>query len=187
MIWLAAAALGQEPAEVVRQTTFVRRPIAGRPVFDLRVGAQAADLPTPFLCAEVTPVAWLGVEGCGTGAGILHQSDGFDLAHFRARVRALHREVKRSDLDLLVGAGFAEIQRGQDEAGFRFGQQEAGAVEAAGAEASLSAKGRFYTTPGTYLVADVNVGAAIIPGAPEVMGGGSPLVPFAGATVGLGF
>jgi hypothetical protein len=122
VIALLAVAWGQEPAEVVRQTTFVRRPLAGRPIADLRVGAQAADGTTPFLCAELTPVAWFGVEGCGTGAGILHQSDGFDMAHFRARVRALHREIKRSDVDLLVGAGFAEVQRGQDEAGFRFGR-----------------------------------------------------------------
>ena len=72
-------------------------------------------------------------------------------------------------------------------AGFRFGRQEEGAVEAAGAEASLSVKGRFYTTPGTYLVADVNAGAAYIPGAPQVFGRGGPVVPFAAATVGLGF
>lgn len=188
MILALAAAFAQDPGgEVIEQTTFVRRPVAGRPVFDLRVGAQSVDGSHPYLCGEGNPLAWLSVEACGTGAGILHRGDGFDMAHFRARVRALHREIKRSDIDLLVGAGFAEVQRGEDAAGFRFGEQDTGAVEAAGAEASLSVKGRFYTTPGTYLVADVNAGAALIPGASQVFGQGGPVVPFAAATIGLGF
>ncbi len=171
----------------VQNKTFVRREVAGRPVFDLRVGAQSIDGRNPYLCGEGNPLKWLSIEACGTGAGILHQNGGFDMAHFRTRVRALHGETGRADLDLMIGAGFAEVQSSTDQAGFRFGRQDPGAVEAAGAEGSVSAKGRFYTTPGTYLVADINVGAALIPGAPQVFGRGGPVVPFATATVGLGF
>lgn len=191
MIVLVALAAAQDPTptgEVAKQQTFVRRPVAGRPVAELRVGAQSIEGSHPTLCGEGNPTAWLSIEACGNGAGILHQdANAFDMAHFRARFRALHREIQRSDVDVLLGAGFAEIQAGQDAAGFRFGQQEAGALEAAGAEASVSVKGRFYTTPGTYLTADVNAGAALIPGAPSVFGQGGPVVPFAAATVGLGF
>jgi len=184
---LSLLALSAQADDGVKQRTFVRRPLAGRPVFDLRVGAQSIDGRHPYLCGEGNPLAWLSIEACGTGAGILHQSPGYDMAHFRARVRALHAQTDRADIDLLVGAGFAEVQVGQDRGGFRFGEQAPGSVEAAGAEASLSVKGRFYTTPGTYLVADVNAGAAVIPGASAVFGRGGPVVPFAAATVGLGF
>lgn len=187
MIWVALALADGPSQPGAVQGAFVRRPVAGRPVADLRVGAQSIDGSTPYLCAEGNPTAWFGIEACGNGQGILHQGQGFDMVHFRGRFRALHRELNRSDVDLLVGAGFAEVQRGEDAAGFRFGQQEPGSVEAAGPEASVSIKGRFYTTPGTYLVADINAGAAVIPGAAQVFGAGGPVVPFATATIGLGF
>ncbi|MCB9676711.1 MAG: hypothetical protein H6737_16460 [Alphaproteobacteria bacterium] len=187
MILALLALTASADDEVVKNRTFVRKPVAGRPVFDLRIGAQSIDGRHPYMCGEGNPLAWLSIEACGTGAGIFHQSPGYDMAHFRTRVRALHGETGRADLDLLVGAGFAEVQSTTDQAGFRFGRQPEGAVEAAGAEGSVSVKGRFFTTPGTYLVADVNAGAAVIPGAPQVFGRGGPVVPFATATVGLGF
>jgi hypothetical protein len=190
-----AGLLGVSPASAdegpddaaVRNRTFVKREVAGRPVFDLRVGAQSIDGRHPYLCGEGNPLKWLSIEACGNGSGILHQNPGFDMAHFRTRVRALNHDTGRADISMLVGVGFAEVQSTTDQAGFRFGQVEEGAVEAAGAEGSLSVKGRFYTTPGTYLVADINAGAAVIPGAPQVFGRGGPVVPFAAATVGLGF
>jgi len=173
--------------EQVKNRTFIRKPVAGRPVFDLRVGVQSIEGNKAYLCGEGNPTAWLSIEACGTGSGIFSQARGVEMAHFRTRFRALHHEADRSDISMLLGVGFAEVQNGTDAAGFRFGDQEVGAVEAAGAEGSISAKGRFYTTPGTYLVADINAGAAYVPGAPVVVGTGGRMIPFAAVTVGLGF
>jgi hypothetical protein len=173
------------------QVVNVPRPIAGHPVFEMRVGADRVDdLRHPFLCAEGTPLPWLSIEGCGNGAGFLHKDEGLDFAHFRTKARLLGATSGRGTLDLLAGAGFAEIQRTSDQPGFKFGKpQEAAPVEAAGPELSMSLKGRFYADPGarTYLSADLNAGVAAIPGAPQVLGQGGPVLPFAAFTVGLGF
>ena len=89
---------------------------------------------------------------------------------------------------LLLGAGFAEVQRGSDEPGFRFGEaQTADQVEAAGPEVSASLKGRFWVDEKAYIVADLNAGAAYVPAAPTVMGSGGPVLAFGALTVGLGF
>ena len=112
------------------------------------------------------------------------------MAHFRTRARALGLDRGRAELDLLVGAGFAEIQRTADAHGFKFGKPtEAHPIEAAGPEASLALKGRLWLDNGgrTYASADLSAGAAAIAGAPQVLGHGGTLVPFAALTVGLGF
>jgi hypothetical protein len=164
------------------------RPLAGRPVLDLRVGASTNTGPHPQICLEGYPLASVSLEACGTGAGFLHQDDAPDMAHFRGRWTALRGARGATDAALLVGAGFAEIQSTADKPGFRFGEAvEPNQVEAAGPEASVSAKARFWMHERTYIVADVNAGAAYIPGAPTVIGEGGPVVPFGQVTVGLGF
>ena len=68
---ILTGALAGTDSEVV-----VPRPIAGHPVFEMRVGVDRVDaLHHPFICAEGAPLAWLSVEACGTGAGILHHDD----------------------------------------------------------------------------------------------------------------
>lgn len=169
------------------------RPIAGHPVLELRVGADRLDeLRHPVICAEGAPLAWLSFEACGNGAGILHQDpESTDMAHFRARARVAGAQRGRGTLDGLIGAGFMEVQRtSQDEAGFKFGQARSPEqVEAAGPEVSATVKGRYFVDPGarTFVSADLNVGAAVIPAAPAVMGSGGPVVPFGMLTIGLGF
>lgn len=166
------------------------RPIAGHPVFELRVGADRVDPTHPFLCAEGAPLAFLSIEACGTGAGILHHDDAPDMAHFRARGRAWGTTSGRATLDWLLGAGFTEVQSTTDAPGFRFGvPTEPQPVEAAGPEASTSLKGRWWFDPGarSYVTVDANVGVAVIPGAPVVMGAPGPTVPFGALTIGLGF
>ncbi len=89
-----------------------------------------------------------------------------------------------------MGAGFAEVQSGMDQTGFRFGRAASDdQVEAAGPEASISVKGRLWVDDGgrTYVTADLNAGAAYIEAARTVIGHGGPVVPFAAATVGYGF
>lgn len=171
--------------------TWRPRPVAGHPVFDLRVGVdRLEDVRHPFLCAEGAPTRWLSFEACGNGAGFLHQDPSPDMAHFRALGRLAGFGAGRGSIDLRVGGGFAEVQRGADAPGFRFGPaREADPVEAAGPEASASLKGRWWLDGAgrAYLVGDLAAGVALIPGAPDVFGRGGPAVPFAAFTAGLGF
>ncbi len=186
LIMLVRPALGRS----VDSQTWTRRPMAGHAVFDLRAGIHALDPSHPYICAEGSPTSWLSLEACGTGSGILHQSPAPDMAHFRARARVAALERGRLDGALLLGAGITEVQRTADRPGFIFGRaRNEEQVEAAGPETSLSVKGRYWIDRAgrTYLSGDVNAGAAAIPAAQTVLGGGGPLVPFASFTVGVGF
>lgn len=193
MLWalvLGGVASADEAGLVAN--AFVPRPIARHAVVELRVGVDAAsadmdDAPTrPVICGEVSPWGRVGFEGCGTGAGVLHQDNAPDMAHFRVRVAVLQRSKGRVDGALVAGAGWAEVQRTADEAGFKFGEAEADQVEASGGELSISAKGHVWMQEQTYLSIDANVGAALIPGAPTAVGS-EPLIGFGLISVGLGF
>jgi hypothetical protein len=169
---------------------YVPRPVAGHAILDVRVGVDRVGAKHPVICGEVAPVAWLSVEGCGTGSGVLHHGNEADMAHFRARMRTAGIDNGRTEIDFLVGLGLAEVQTAADEPGFKFGQPtEADPIEAAGPEASVAAKGRLWLDKGgrTYTSADLSMGVAVIPGAPAVLDQQGPLVPFAALTVGLGF
>lgn len=184
----AICALAQDSA------VFVATPVAGHPVFDLRVGVdQTSASPVgpdrPVLCGELYPLAWLSIEGCGTGSGLLHDANALEMAHFRTRARLASAQSARVQGDLLLGAGFAEIQSTFDHPGFKFGRaREPNPIEAAGPEGSFSVKGRYFLGERgrSHLTADLNVGTAIVPAAPDVAGIG-PVVPFAAFTMGFGF
>ena len=87
---------------------------------------------------------------------------------------------------LLFGAGFTEVQRSADEAGFQFGPSDDGQVEAAGPEMSVGIKARYWVGGRSYFTGDVTAGAAYVVGAPLVMGWSNPVLPFASVTVGMG-
>jgi hypothetical protein len=167
------------------------RPIAGHEVLDLRAGYDRVDdLSHPYICLQGMPLGFLAIEACGTGAGVLHHDDSSDMAHFRAKAEVLELGQGRLRTTLMPGIGFAEIQRTTDRPGFKFGKADAPEpVEAAGAEASLSLQGRYWVDPGarTYVIGVLDGGAALIPAAPDVIGSGGPVVPFASFTVGMGF
>jgi hypothetical protein len=177
----------------VSSAAFVPAPVLGHPVLEVRLGADSGAVGAgepfrrPTICAEVAPLTRLSVEACGNGAGFLHQDDVSDMAHFRARYAAWMARRGRLDGSAGVGAGFAEVQRPGDLPGFQFGEAGAGAVEAAGAEVSMSARGRWWFDPHAFFSADLTVGGAYIPGAPEVLQQDGPVVPFGALTVGMGF
>ena len=166
------------------------KPIAGHPVFDIRLGADAVgngeSQVQPYFCGEVAPLPMLSIEACGNGSGVLHRMDGPDIAHFRMRARVLERRHGMMDASVLVGAGFMEVQRSLDEPGFRFGSASEGQVEASGPEASIGLKGRYWLSGKTYLTADLTGGSGYVVGAPMVMGWSSAVVPFASLTIGMG-
>lgn len=196
IVMLLASAHADDGA--ARATAELRRPVAAHPVFELRAGLDAraggpGEGPArPYLCGELTPLKRVGIEACGNGAGVLQDDQLSDFAHFRARLTAMQRTAGRWDVDVLAGVGWAEVQRGRDAAGFRFGEADAGQVEAAGAEASVSVKARAWLHPRLYGTVDLNVGTAVIPGAPQVLAtpqgpGAGPVVPFGSLTAGVGF
>jgi hypothetical protein len=168
-------------------------PIAGHPVFELRAGVDpdtfgADHAPHPTLCAEVSPLDRLSVEACGNGSGFLHHDDAPDTAHFRVRYAPVRVRRGPGEASLVFGAGFAEVQSGADDPGFRFGRATTpDQREAAGGELSAAVKGRLWPTPRAYVTAEIGGGAAFVPAAPVVLDLPEPLVGFFAVTLGAGF
>jgi hypothetical protein len=129
----------------------------------------------------------IGLEACGTGAGIWHDSRGAELAHFRLELSPVSFPLAGGYLVPQVGAGFAELQVAADEPGFRFSGAGAGDVETAGPEVSLSLKGQYPLAYGFEAVAEMNAGAAYLPDAPALVGSYAAVQPFAMVTLGVGF
>jgi hypothetical protein len=182
----AAPSAGQSKATL-------SRPVAGHAVLELRGGGSAPAGPglpmqRATICGELSPLARVAVESCGNGAGTLHNDAMADFFHVRAKVTALQRAGERLEGALQVGVGIAEVTSTADALGLKFGAaQELQPVEAAGTEASLSAKGRWWFSEKAHAVVDLNAGVAHIPGAPAVVGTPTSTVPFATLTAGLGF
>ncbi len=171
--------------------SFARKPLAGRPILDVRLAASgpagSGDFEHPYFCVTGLPHRRIVLEGCGNGSGFLHQDSAPELAHFRASAVIVQRVRARTDIGLLAGAGLAELQVGADEAGFKTGASKSDdQVEAAGPELSAGLKARWWVLPGAYLVGDLNVGAAHLPAAPDVLGRGGAVVPFGTIGIGLG-
>jgi hypothetical protein len=183
MILVVAAVAAAEPG------TSMRHAVAGHPVLELRGGLAASPAATGgVLCAEVSPVAPVAVDACGTGGGFLTPDAGSEMMHLRVEMNVGLYEGHRTDLTLQPGLGMAEIQRGADEPGFRFGPASSPSQrDGAGLDAAASLKGRVWPTGGVYVSAEVSVGAGWIQAAPVVLGGGGTVVPYALGTVGLGF
>lgn len=178
-----------EPLPVeVSSEVFVPHPVAGYAVFEMRSGlSNVGPADRPYICAEVKPLERFSFEACGNGAGILHQANVPDLAHFRGRGTVWQHERERWSGHGVIGVGLAEIQRTADRPGFALTDEGPGAIEAAGPEISASAQGRYWMDERAYVVMDANVGVAWIPGAPSVIGRGGPVMPFLLVTAGLGF
>ncbi|EYF01089.1 hypothetical protein [Chondromyces apiculatus] len=70
------------------------------------------------LCAEVAPLAVLAFAACGSGAGVLNDQARPEIAHFRASLAPFSWEVSSLWLQPRLHAGFAEMQVGEDAAGF---------------------------------------------------------------------
>lgn len=154
--------------------------------FNLRVGAATnADNERASICIEVALWRKLSVEGCGNGSGILHNSDGGELAHFRAKWAVWSAAIPRGNLVVQGGIGFAELQVGKDDPGFEFGSPTG--QSAAGAEGALSVQ---YLAPfgrGFEFIASSAMGMAYIRGANELPTAPSQAQPFASFELGIGW
>ncbi len=187
MLLLLAAALAAEPPPptLVASEAFVARPFLGRPVVDVRGGWH--DGGNALLCAEASPLALISLDACGTGSGWFHQRPTTEMSHYRIEANLPLVRAGRFEAVVQPGVGMAEVQRDGDLPGFRF---ERGAApqqtEAAGAEATLSLRGRGWFHARAYASVELNAAVAHIPAAPAAVGSPSSTVPSAALTVGLG-
>ncbi len=161
-------------------------PVANR--LNLRVGGASTDHNgVPTLCLEVTVVARATVEACGTGSGILHTQPGGEMAHFRAEWRLLQVAAAAGTGQVQLGAGFAELEVGDDRPGFQFGSPGADQASIAGPEAALSVGWMRGVGRGFDVIANATVGAAYFDGAPELAVPRERWQPFASIEVGVGW
>lgn len=156
---------------------------------NLRIGGSTADANgRPVVCAEVAITWGISVEGCGTGSGFLHTDDGGEIAHFRLNKRIWGTRLGRGRVQTAGGLGFAELEVGEDSAGFDFGSPGGVApTSVAGPEASLSAR---YLAPlgrGFEFLANASLGLAWFSGAPDLVAPQERLQPFASFELGVGW
>jgi hypothetical protein len=156
---------------------------------NLRVGGSTANgNGRPELCLELSPVSFLSVEGCGTGSGFLHGDPEPEVAHFRTklRLRSFEREGWGT-LQLVLAAGLAEAQVGEDDLGLQFTGTDARRVSTAGPELGVGLRFLRPLASGFELVGDFNLGMAWLPHAPELVKPGDSWLPSASLSFGVGF
>lgn len=157
---------------------------------NLRIGASSVDENGhPELCGEVAPLAWISVEGCGTGAGMFHHDARKEMSHYRANVRVVSAPLDSGVawIEPRVGVGFSELQVGEDKPGFHFAGTGDRHVETAGPEISGDVRLLVPMRYGFELLADVTAGAAWFPHAPELLAPMGPVQPFLTFGLGVGF
>jgi hypothetical protein len=184
---LPSVASAQEVAGEARAKAEV--PFASRHFGNLRVGGSTANgNGRPELCLELSPVAFLSLEGCGTGSGFLHGDPEPEVAHFRAKLRLLSFEVQEwGTLQPFLAAGLAEAQVGEDDPGLQLGGTDARRVSTAGPEVGLGLRFLRPLASGFELVGDFNLGMAWLPHAPELVKPGDTWLPSASLSFGVGF
>jgi hypothetical protein len=153
---------------------------------NLRIGASTSSH-HPALCLEVAPLDMLSFEGCGTGAGFLHQEPEPELAHFRSWLKLTSWKTELGWLQPRIGAGFAELQVGEDSSGFSFSGVGPTGVETAGPEVGASLRLLVPLPGGTELVGEVGMSAAWLRYAPRLVRPQSSFQPSASFSLGVGF
>jgi hypothetical protein len=162
------------------------KPIENR--LSLRIGGATTDtVGRPTLCADVRVVAALSLEACGTGAQLLHNEPGREMAHFRANWSFLERPMPRGRGRLRGGLGFAELQVGEDEAGFDFDGPAGKRGSVSGPEASLSAQWVLPLAGDFEMLANATAGAAVFRNADQLIEPQSAVQGFVSFELGIGW
>lgn len=132
-------------------------------------------------------MARVGIEACGTGSGFLHHDAEPEIAHFRANWRVVSLRSALGWVEPSLSFGFAELQIGEDNAGFDFSSGGATGVETAGPEAGASLRSLTPIYGGFELITEVRVGLAYFPHAPELVRPQATTQPTGSFTLGFGF
>ncbi|WP_044889371.1 hypothetical protein [Myxococcus hansupus] len=165
------------------------RSFTPRNFINLRVGGSTANgNGRPELCMELSPVAFLSLEGCGTGSGFLHGDPEPEVAHFRAKLRLTSFDVARwGTLQPFIAGGFAESQVGRDDPGFQFKGTDRRRVATTGPEGGFGLRYLRPLASGFELVGDLNFSLAWLPHAPQLIKPGDTWLPSASLSFGVGF
>ncbi|SEK78651.1 hypothetical protein SAMN05444354_102341 [Stigmatella aurantiaca] len=153
---------------------------------NLRAGASTSGR-RPSICLELSPLARLGLEACGTGSGFLHHDPEPTLTHFRANLTLTSWKTRLGWLQPRLSAGFAELQVGEDGAGFDFSDTGPTGVETAGPELGASVRALFPLSSRLELVGELGVSAAYFRAAPSLIKPQNRFQPSASFTLGVGF
>jgi hypothetical protein len=153
---------------------------------NLRVGVSTWSR-HPTLCLELSPHEMLSFDACGTGSGFLHHDSEPELVHFRTWVKLATWKTDLGWLQPRLGAGFAELQVGDDSGGFFFSGVGPARNETAGPELGASLRLLFPAFIGMELVGEVGVNATYFYYAPQLIQPQSSLQPGASFSVGFGF
>jgi hypothetical protein len=162
------------------------RPIENR--LSLRLGGASTDtVGRPTICADVRIVGAWSVEACGTGPGLLHNEPGREMAHFRTNFAFLERPMLRGRGRLRAGLGFAELQVGEDDAGFDFGGPSEARGSVAGPEASMSAQWVLPVLGDFEMLANATAGAAVFRNADQLIEPQGAVQGFVSFELGIGW
>lgn len=155
---------------------------------NLRIGgAMGAGQGRPEICGEFLPLTFLAVEACGSGAGILHDEPIHQAMHVRAKVSPWRWALGEFLLEPLFGFGMIELQVGEDQPGFRFGDTGPDNLETAGFEVMGGLRTLLPVGGDFELVADLSVGVGYTPHAPQLIHPHPRTPAFGSFTVGFGF
>jgi hypothetical protein len=161
-------------------------PIENR--LSLRLGGASTDtVGRPTICADVRVVSAFSLEACGTGAQLLHNEAGREMAHFRANYSFLEGAMPRGRGRLRGGLGFAELQVGEDEAGFDFDGPSGKRGSVAGPEASVSAQWLLPLAGDFEMIANATAGAAVFSNADELIEPQGAVQGFVSFELGIGW
>jgi len=186
---LATTAAHAQPAEPIDgdPDDDAPRPASNR--LNMRLGgATSDDTGRPTICLDVRIFAGFGVESCGTGQAIIHNEAGREMAHFRGTWTFLETTTSRGVGKLRAGAGFAELQVGQDHPGFKFGEPDKvdrGSV--AGPEAMLQAQWLVPLAKGVEAVTSLTAGFAVFSEADKLVIPQDAVQPFVSFEIGVGW
>lgn len=198
VLLLSASALAQEGPEEPEPepedapdtsiVIFDSAPDTPRNFGNFRAGAgSSSESGHPYLCLEMSPLSFLGIEMCGTGSGFLHDDEAPETAHFRSKLRMGSYKWRDGFLQPHFALGFAELQIAEDTSGFDFAGTGPDGVETAGPEAGLGVRMLFPLSKAVEIVGDAGVSYAWMPHAPDLIEPQSEHQITASFTLGVGF
>ncbi len=145
-------------------------------------GSQGA-----IICAEVAPLSFLSVSGCGNGSGFLHHDDAPDLSHFRLNVTPISLKAQFLWLQPRFQLGFAEMQVGADTPGFQFAGTNESRTSTSGLDAGASLRAVWPLGKGFELLSEFGLGLGYFHHAPQLIKPQSAWIPSASLVIGAGF
>ena len=182
---LRMPALADEPVDAVPDG-HASIPIQNR--INLRGGVASTDRNgRPTICLDVRVAFDVGVESCGTGSGVWGDSNGVEMAHFRASYAFIRRQLEHAALRVRGGAGLAELQVGVDRPGLSVGGPEAGRGAVTGPEVSVSAQLLMRAYKDVDFVLTGTAGVAAFRRADELIVPQSNVQPFISVEAGIGW